>query len=763
MINREKPDFACSPVSPMRPHYGYAPASTTCPPVVSVLTPYYNTDESFLETACSLLRQSFQAWEWVIVDDGSTAQESLARLDLVQSADSRIRVIRQDNRGPAGARNAAFRHSTGRYLCLLDSDDMLEPTFIEQCIWFLESNPEFGFCNSWSVNFGDEEFLWQNGFERARGYLEANSAPPLSVIRRGAFEACGGFDETIQFGHEDWDFWLRMAAAGQWGHTLPEYLEWYRKRTDGRFAQIMDSEGVHSEFESMVQTKYAVLNERFPTPRIRPPEPFESVSSELPFENALAKDAGIKRILLLIPWMVTGGADRVNLDWIELLIANGYQVSVCATLDAHHNWLHEFAKRTPDVFILPNFLRLVDFPRFILHLIHSRQIDSVLITGSTLGYQFLPYIRAFCPGVACVDLCHVEEPHWWNGGHPRFAVGYQDMLDLNIVTTGHLRDWMVGRGGERARIEVCYSGIDLNRLERSASRIDARAAFGFTDEIPVITFAGRICEQKRPRFLAEILHGLSAQGSVFHVLIIGDGELRPTLETLIGNFELNASVQFLGTIDHDHWLLALAASDIFLLPSQYEGISVALLEAMAMGVVPVVAAVGGQSEVVSPETGFIISHGPTELDDYVAALANLIDDIDARQTMGQAATQRIRDDLSRDVTAATLLAILDQARHLAASEPRQSVRPRLALELATSAIEYARMSKLADSLWHDRLLPSEDAPGVIPTPPRRGLAKLLVMLGESPVGTTIRRSHSFRMLGRSLLQRLENRRPDASA
>ena len=97
--------------------------------------------------------------------------------------------------------------------------------------------------------------------------------------------------------------------------------------------------------------------------------------------------------MFLLPWMVEGGADRVNIDLIEGLVAGGADVTVCATLEADHRWLGKFAELTRDVFVLPNFLSLSDFPRFILYLIESRSIDTVLIAGSTLGYQLLPYLR----------------------------------------------------------------------------------------------------------------------------------------------------------------------------------------------------------------------------------------------------------------------------------------------------------------------------------------------------------------------------------
>ena len=143
--------------------------------------------------------QSLQNWEWVIVDDGSSDQKSIQRLADLAAQDDRIKTIFQPNAGPSAARNTSFRNTVGRYVCLLDSDDLLEPTYLEKCVWFLDSNPEFAFCNAYSVVFGDEEYLWAVGFERGRAYLRANSGPPISVIRRAAYSDCGGFDESIRF------------------------------------------------------------------------------------------------------------------------------------------------------------------------------------------------------------------------------------------------------------------------------------------------------------------------------------------------------------------------------------------------------------------------------------------------------------------------------------------------------------------------------------------------------------------------------------
>lgn len=725
---------------------------------VSILTPYYNTEEFFFETVASIRAQSLQNWEWIIVDDGSTDGESVERLRRAAAADERIQVVRQTNAGPGAARNAAFRASSGRYVCLLDSDDMVEPTYLEKCVWFLDSNPEFSFCNAHSVVFGDQEYLWANGFERGKEHLHANSGPPISVIRKHAYSECGGFDESIRFGHEDWDFWLAMARSGHWGYTIREYLQWYRKRGNGRFEQIMRSGNVNDEFEKLMLRKYSGLENTFPNPQRRHPQPYETLQSAWPANNPLQPNENGRRIMFILPWMVIGGADRVNLDLIEGLITKGHQVTVCATLAADHSWEHKFAELTPDVFVLPNILHLTDYPRFLAYLIHSRQIDTVVVSGSTVGYQLLPYLRAAAPQTAFLDLSHVEEPHWMNGGHPRFGVGYQDALDINVVTTRHLAKWMEQRGADPARIRVMYTGVRPPPHDRSREARDTvRARLGINDNLPVIVFAGRICEQKRPALLAEVLKEARDAGLRFQALIIGDGELRPLLESLLDKYSLRSCVQMLGSLTHDQWLETLVGSDILLMPSQYEGISIALLEAMAAGVVPVVARVGGQEEIVGDNTGYLIAHGDSELQDYVRALRRLTDGTDEWQAKSTACRALMASTFSRQKTVDDLERFMSEA-HEAGKERRCQFSMPMGQELASLALENKRLSDAVDWLWKAPRAgdTAQQPPGItLQTAP---VVRLVLLLCQTRLGRYVLSNAIVKNVGRSLIARLETSR-----
>lgn len=759
MINYLQPNFADQPGCRYIPRlYARLPPTKVAKPDVSVLTPYYNTEAFFVETFVSLQAQSLQNWEWVIVDDGSSDQESVERLTKVAAKDSRIKVIRQTNAGPAAARNASFKNSFGRYLCLLDSDDLIEPTYLEKCAWFLDSNPEFAFCNAYSVVFGDQEYLWTTGFERGKAHLQANSGPPISMIRRTAYLDCGGFDESIRFGHEDWDFWLAMAKAGHWGYTIPEFLQWYRKRGNGRFEQIMKTGGVNDEFEKLMRRKYSGLERNFPEPTRRHPAPYEVIDPQALINNPLAENPTGRRIMFLVPWMVTGGADRVNLDLIEGLTEKGHDVTVCATLAADHRWEHEFSRFTPDIFVLPNFLHVSAYPRFLASLIKSRKIDTVVITGSTLGYQLLPYLRAVSPEVAFVDMCHVEEPHWLNGGHPRFGVGYQSVLDLNITTTKKLSEWMQREEADGVRIKVMHTGV---RSAKSTieDKCRVRAELCLPGDVPIIIFAGRICEQKRPAMLAEILKILRERGVVFQALVIGEGELKHQFEKLLDEYQLTDHVHMLGTVAHRRWLEILAVSDVLLMPSKYEGISIALLEALAAGVVPVVAKVGGQDEIVGVDVGVLIPQSDNELQEYVEAIRRLLSDSSALQLMSIQCEAIANSKLSWEGMIVNFLAILDEAHLLRQNSPRISISPKFGLELAAQALECKRLGEAVDWLWTSKPQnPATDSGVLITSLETQAVARLAIFLSQTWLGRKLIRSRFLQAIVRRIMRRFSNLR-----
>jgi glycosyltransferase involved in cell wall biosynthesis len=111
MIDPATHNFQNTPASDIRPRYSYKPVNPNSTPQVTIVTPFYNVDPTmFNETARTILSQSFQQWEWLIINDDSNDSAVLANLATYRNLDPRISVIDLNrNQGPSAARNHGYQ------------------------------------------------------------------------------------------------------------------------------------------------------------------------------------------------------------------------------------------------------------------------------------------------------------------------------------------------------------------------------------------------------------------------------------------------------------------------------------------------------------------------------------------------------------------------------------------------------------------------------------------------------------------------------
>lgn len=198
-------------------------------PRVSVVIPCFQQGQWVEDAVASVFAQRFDSWEIVLVDDGSTDPATIAALDELGTW-PRVRLVRQSNRGLPAARNAGIAAGSGEFIVPLDADDELEPGYLEVMVAALEAHPDAAYAHCWARLFGDVDAIWvPRPFNRYWQRL-SNGIVGCVLLRRSAWEAVGGYDETMRRGHEDWELWLRLDAAGWDQVRVNQPLFRYRKR-----------------------------------------------------------------------------------------------------------------------------------------------------------------------------------------------------------------------------------------------------------------------------------------------------------------------------------------------------------------------------------------------------------------------------------------------------------------------------------------------------------------------------------------------------
>lgn len=182
--------------------------------MVSIVLPTYNRENSVCSSIESVLRQTYQNFELIIVDDGSS-DNSKELISKYAEKDNRIKYFYQDNAGYPSAINRGLIECTGEYIAFEDSDDIWDDTKLEKQLSAINNtNADFSFCQmeypKLSLIFPNSETKDKNGniFERL---LAANMiGGPTLIFKKACMDAIGGFDISLPT-FQDYDFVLRLS------------------------------------------------------------------------------------------------------------------------------------------------------------------------------------------------------------------------------------------------------------------------------------------------------------------------------------------------------------------------------------------------------------------------------------------------------------------------------------------------------------------------------------------------------------------------
>ena len=299
------------------------------------------------------------------------------------------------------------------------------------------------------------------------------------------------------------------------------------------------------------------------------------------------------------------------------------------------------ARRPQDVWKLRRYLQ-----RTRPHIVHT-----FLLTASVYGR--LAAIMAGVPVVIGTEVniyerkrrAHVLAERWLMRG-----------TDCVIASAESVRDFYIDQvHADPARVKVVYNAVDWSALHTTTTRDEMRAALGVPASAHVITIIARLTEQKGHRVLFDALASTPALRDA-HLVIVGDGELRAPLVAQAEGLGLAARTHFTGS-RRDLGNL-LAATDVFVMPSLWEGLPLSLVLAMGAALPVVATRVAGIPEVVEHgRTGLLVEAGDAQA--LGAALGALATDAELCTRLGDAACAFVRPRFGADEYVSAVTGLYD--------------------------------------------------------------------------------------------------------
>jgi glycosyltransferase involved in cell wall biosynthesis len=327
--------------------------------------------------------------------------------------------------------------------------------------------------------------------------------------------------------------------------------------------------------------------------------------------------------------LMVGGAEETALNLVRHLPPR-FEPMVCCIHEAGP--IGEEIRRTgTPVAVLgltPGLRRPGDVIRLRRYLCDTRPsiVHTFLLTASLYGR--LAAILARVPVVIGTEMNVYEHKRRAHALAERLLLAGTDRV---IASAGAVRDFYVHQvGADPAKVDVVYNAVDFAQGRPTVSRLETRASLGLPADAPVAGIVARLTRQKGHRDLFEALASSPKLADV-QLLVIGGGEEREALEQEAISRGLSKRVHFLG-VRRDVGNL-LAAMDVFVLPSLWEGLPLAMVEAMGAGIPVVASRVAGIPEVVDDSrTGLLVP--PSDPSALGAALTRLIEDPQLRQRIG---------------------------------------------------------------------------------------------------------------------------------
>lgn len=591
-------------------------------PTISIITPFYNGGETLLETANSVISQTYPFFEWIIVNDGSPDKESVKKLENVSKIDSRIKVYHKENGGPSDTRDFGIKKASKdtKYIFFLDCDDIMENTMLEVLYWTLETHKDASFAYTTMVNFGDREFIWEQ-YLTVEKEKRDNLICISTMIRKEDLLSVGCFEIKEKAMYEDWNLWLKLLAAGKKPIRVNAPIFWYRINSTGEFQRAKQNNDKAMALINGTASTIKKDVEIIQFPRINKKYEIKDLKNTTLPEYKCNK----KKILFILPWTVLGGADLFNLELIKGLDKEKFDPIVITTLPSTNDLRNEFTSVVSEYYDLTTFLDTSDYLSFVDYIIDSRKVDTIYVSNSKIGYYMLPFIKNKYNNIKVVDYIHSIDPKDLQGGFGRCSKDVDDYIDKTYCCNNFTKKELKERFNKE-NVETLYIGTDEKRFDKTKfNKEELKQKYNIPSNKKIITFIARLSEEKRPELFVKISKKILETRNDVHFVIAGDGNLYKKVRSSI-----NKNFTMLGSINTPEEIYAI--SDITVNCSSLEGLALTSYESLAMEVPVVSTSVGGQRELIDDTVGGIVEFNQKnegkEIKDYVDKINYVLNNLE---------------------------------------------------------------------------------------------------------------------------------------
>lgn len=611
-------------------------------PIITIVTPFFNGGKYIEDTAKAVLNQTFPFFEWLIIDDGSKDEEGLKKIEEIAKTDDRIKIYHKENTGLANTRDYGAKQSakSAKYLFFLDDDDIIANTYLECAYWTLETNKGASWAFTDVIHFGEYEALATTRYN-PRNEIKQNVLVATALIKKSDFEKVGGYELKEKAINEDWNLWLKMIAAGMYPVRMSFFGFWYRRKVSAESELYKASKNKEKTQEIISETVKNIKNLKDGIEYPKQDYNWDIIHKN--FDDVIIpkykKNNKIK-ILMIIPWMVIGGADKFNIDLIKGLNKDKFEITLITTEPNYNVWRERYENDTKAIYDLTSFLDRKYWLSFINYIIKKNNIDIIFNSNSTYGYSILPILKATYPNIPIMDYIHMEEWYNRNGGFSRDSSFVDSVIDKTFVCNENSKKILVNHFKRKEdEIKTIYIGVDEQKFNPSKyDKNKLKEKYAINKNLKVISFIARIDYQKRPILFMKILEKLLKKIDDTIIIVAGDGPLLHKMKEMAKKAKIDDKIKFLGAIKETTDIYAI--SDLTVNCSIKEGLALTTYESLSMGVPVISADVGGQSEIINDNVGVIVkclqneddvmnlNYTDEEVDSYVTGIEKILANLD---------------------------------------------------------------------------------------------------------------------------------------